>query len=167
MTWTKWSGEQEQFLLDNYRLMPPAEIGGRLGYSAASVCGKARRLGLALRPGERQASDAAAERARQCREDWAHRRASQPEKPQPKPPGARAAMRRQQVAKIVCSMEAHVGKRGDALEIAERVAARKAPDRRCAMRAGGVACFSKAVKGRMWCPDCQARVDALRAGEAA
>jgi Zn-dependent peptidase ImmA (M78 family) len=84
--------------------------------------------------------------------------------------GARADMRRQQVAKIIRSMEAHTGKRGDAQEIADRIAARKAPDRTCAWRdvgngflQKGKPCKRLAVPGRMWCAECQAKVDAVRA----
>jgi hypothetical protein len=84
--------------------------------------------------------------------------------------GPRADMRRQQVAKIIRSMEAHTGKRGDAQEIADRIAARKAPDRTCAWRdvgngflQKGKPCKRLAVPGRMWCECCQAKVDAVRA----
>jgi hypothetical protein len=78
--------------------------------------------------------------------------------------------RRQQVRQITTQMEAHVGKRGDAQEIADRIAARKAPDRLCAWREvgngflrSGKPCGKLAVPGRMWCECCQARVDALKA----
>jgi hypothetical protein len=77
--------------------------------------------------------------------------------------GARAQMRRQQVAKIVRQMEAPIGKRGDSLEIVETVSARIAKPRQCSwIMPKGRRCMQMAVPGRMWCPCCQAKVDALR-----
>lgn len=90
--------------------------------------------------------------------------------PSGQPVGGRAAMRQQQVRKIITQMEAHVGKRGDAQEIADRIAARKAQDRTCAWREvgngfqrTGKPCKKLAVPGRMWCECHQEQVDALRA----
>jgi hypothetical protein len=77
--------------------------------------------------------------------------------------GPRADMRRQQVAKLIRQMEAPMGKRGDGLEIVETVSARIAKPRQCSwIMPKGRRCLEMAVRGRMWCPCCQAKVDALR-----